>query len=197
MSNSNYGVQLFSIPADHCFPSAIVLAPESRELVAKGFKQFFDFFNELKANGLSTSIDNIDYKCGVDKSVDLKFKINCMRELTKRGHQVDLDSPIEEMRSILRAELELRYRIQRYKDALHCSHVAIKNDALLGPEDTPCCILHAHQRQIEKIVTILLREGLKECNGAGEITAFLDDVYKVVNKDIFLRKDMHEEDKSG
>jgi hypothetical protein len=46
-------------------------------------------------------------------------------------------------------------------------------------------------------VTILLREGLKECNGAAEITAFLDAVYKVVNNDIFLRKNMHEEDKSG
>jgi hypothetical protein len=58
----------------------------------------------------SASIDNIDYECGVDKSQDLKFKINCMRELTKRGHEVNLDSPIEEMRSILRRELELRYR---------------------------------------------------------------------------------------
>jgi hypothetical protein len=38
--------------ADHCFPSAIVSAPESRQLVTEHFREFFDFFAMLKSTGL-------------------------------------------------------------------------------------------------------------------------------------------------
>lgn len=38
-------------PENHCFPSAIVSAPESRELVNKHFRHFFEFFESVKTTG--------------------------------------------------------------------------------------------------------------------------------------------------
>jgi hypothetical protein len=122
-----------------------------------------------------------------------------MRELSLRQPNVKIDrnTPVETLREIVRPLLLLRYKILRYKAALHCHHVSIINRAVASPGDTASCILHFHQRTIEKIVSTLLKAGLSECNGPKEIETFLAKINAVVNRDIFGRQNRHEEDTTG
>jgi hypothetical protein len=139
---------------------------------------------------------NIDFVVGDDRNKNRVFKAILMQELSLRQPNVEIDrnTPIETLREIVRPLLLLRYKISRNKAALHCHHVSIINRALASPGDTASCIMHFHQRTIEKIVSILLKAGLSECNGPEEIEAFLTKINVVVNRDIFGRQNRHEED---
>jgi hypothetical protein len=75
--------------------------------------------------------------------------------------------------------------------------VAKYNYAVVGPDQTASCVLHFHQRTVEKIVSELLTRGLDELDGMVEINEFLDRVHSVVNRQIFGRVDMHEDDTTG
>jgi hypothetical protein len=142
---------------------------------------------------------NIDYVVGDDRSKNRVFRTNLMRELSHLQPSVAIDrnTPIETLRGIVRPLLLLRYKISRYKAALHCHHVSVINRAVASPGDTATCILHFHQRTIEKIVSILLKAGLSECKNPDEVDTFLTRINRVVNRDIFGRHNRHEEDTTG
>lgn len=140
---------------------------------------------------------NIDYVVSENTQLNTVFKTNLLRELTRRRLTFDPTATIEDLRAILRAQLLLRYKIERHKDALYCSLVAKYNDAVVGPDQTASCVLHFHQRTIEKIVSELLTRGLNELDGLVHINAFLDRVQSVVNRRIFGREELHEEDTTG
>jgi hypothetical protein len=165
----------------------------SVELVARAPLVVLDPYAATK----SVDPSNIDYVVSDNNSLNLAFKTNVLRELSRRRIAFDSTAQLEQLRDILRGQLLLRYKIERYKNALHCHHVATLNRAVVGPDQTACCVLHFHQRTIEKIVSELLTRGLNECNGPAEIDLFLDEVSRVVNRQIFRRPDLHEEDNSG
>jgi hypothetical protein len=140
---------------------------------------------------------NIDYVVAENTAMNTVFKTNLLRELTRRGLTFDPLASIDDMRVILKEQLLLKYKIERHKDALYCSLVARYNNAVVGPDQTASCVLHFHQRTIEKIVSELLTRGLNELDGMVEINNFLDRVHSVVNRQIFGRIEMHEDDTSG
>lgn len=142
-------------------------------------------------------VANIDYVISENTQLNTAFKTNILRELTRRGLSFDATGTIDELRAILRQQLILRYKIQCHKDALYCSLVAKYNDAVVGPDQTASCVLHFHQRTIEKIVSELLTRGLNELDGLIQVNEFLDEVNLVVNRQIFGREDLHEDDISG
>jgi hypothetical protein len=61
--------------ADHCFPSAIVSAPESRGLVTHHLREFFDFYHNLRLFGLPRNGDEPAFKpFDVVTPADLSFQ---------------------------------------------------------------------------------------------------------------------------
>jgi hypothetical protein len=144
-------------------------------------------------------VANIDFVVGDDGNKNRVFKANLMRELSLHQPNVEIDrnTPIKTLQEIVCPLLLLWYKISRYKAALHCHHVSIINRAVASPGDTALYILHFHQRTIEKIVSILLKAGLSECNRPDEIESFLTKINAVVNRDIFGQQNRHEEDTTG
>jgi hypothetical protein len=64
--------------ANHCFPSAIVSAPETRHLVTEHFRDFFTFFDRLRHSGLRANGEELAFKpfvviCPADMSFQQKI----------------------------------------------------------------------------------------------------------------------------
>eukprot|EP00956_Cyclotella_meneghiniana_P025417 scaffold53052_cov53-Cyclotella_meneghiniana.AAC.2 len=63
--------------------------------------------------------------------------------------------------------------IQRYKDALKVDQQAIANNQVMCPSKQPPCILHFHQRTIEKITAEIIARGLECCRSGRERESFV------------------------
>ena len=141
----------------------------------------------------STSATNIDYILSDCTDTNRQFNANVLMELQKRTlHTVEREQRVE----VLRKRLKLGYQIQRYRDALRLDQRA-NITRVFSPGNSPPCVLHFHMRTIEKIVQQILIAGLLECTCKNDRVEFVDRVSRVVNRDVFGRTSLHEEDKSG
>ena len=99
---------------------------------------------------------NIEYALGNDGDKNMQFRINLMIDIGQHGLAVNANETTEQLRAKLLKQLQLRFRICRYKDALYCHQRAMANNRVMCPSKSPLCILHFHQRTIEKIVSELI-----------------------------------------
>ena len=143
-------------------------------------------------------VSNIEYDiAGEDEALDRQFRVNIMIDLREHGINLTGNESINELRTTLMSRLLLSYRIQRYKDALKVDQQAIANNRVMCPSKQPPCILHFHQRTIEKITAEIIARGLECCRSGRERESFVTKVNQVVNRDVFGRMDRHEDDNTG
>lgn len=145
----------------------------------------------------TNDVQNIEYILSNDESNNRQFRINLMSDLGLHGVPVTASQSVEVLRAALLERLRLQYRIQRYKDALKCHQRALANNRVICPSKAPPCILHFHQRTMEKIVSEILSRGIDCCSSRQAIQDFATDVNQVVNRDVFGRIHLHTDDQSG
>jgi len=136
---------------------------------------------------------NIDYVLSPSEKAkcDNIFKGNLLKEPRLRGIR-NLPTDVESRREILRGCMGVRRELSINRDALLIHEKAQKN-CILCPVQCPSCMLHAHNRTVEKLLQQLLLSGLRQNMTSSLRDAFVEKVTGVMDRDVFLRKNTNKQ----